>query len=58
MEDGPKLQFLCCFFAGVATAVGTSPVDMAKARIMASKEKKMGTLKCLATVAKQDGIQG
>ena len=59
VQDGPLLHFVCCMFAGVVSAIVTSPVDMAKTRIMNSSKAHKGPYdtvpKTLIHIAKSEG---
>jgi len=59
VQDGPLLHFVCCMFAGVVAAIVTSPVDMAKTRIMNSSKAHKGPYdtvpKTLIHIAKSEG---
>lgn len=57
-QDGSGLHFVCCMFAGVVAALVTSPVDMAKTRIMntsSGHETYSSTFSALAHVARTEG---
>ena len=58
-KDGPEMHFVCSMFAGVCAAIVTSPVDMAKTRIMNSSRgdgKYTGVLQTLTHIARTEGI--
>ncbi|CAK0891145.1 unnamed protein product [Prorocentrum cordatum] len=65
MQEGYMCHFACCMVAGVVAAGVTSPVDLAKSRVMtqpvdpASGRGTLyaGTFDCLAQVARREGPQ-
>jgi len=63
MREGYMCHFFCCMCAGVVAAAVTSPVDLAKSRVMAQPVDPItglgllyrGTIDCLRSVARTEG---
>jgi len=63
LQEGYKCHFFCCMVAGVVAAAVTSPVDLAKSRVMAQPVDPhtgkgllyQGTFDCLRRVAITEG---
>ena len=54
--DGPPLHAICCLVAGVTHACLTSPIDLAKARIMTSNaQPPLSPLNMLKVIVKTEG---
>jgi hypothetical protein len=62
MEEGRPLHFVCSIFAGIVTAAVTSPVDVAKTRIMVMSDGKagypLGMVRVLGDIIRNEGLRG
>eukprot|EP00658_Telonema_sp_P-2_P074668 TRINITY_DN63944_c0_g1_i1.p2 TRINITY_DN63944_c0_g1~~TRINITY_DN63944_c0_g1_i1.p2 ORF type:complete len:108 (+),score=22.84 TRINITY_DN63944_c0_g1_i1:104-427(+) len=53
-EDGMALHFMCSMIGGVVASVVTSPVDLAKTRIM-NHQSDAGIARTLSDVVRREG---
>ena len=61
LEEGFPLHTLCSFYAGIAVACTTSPIDVVKTRMMNFKDGKpqyKGMFDCGKQIFKTEGILG
>lgn len=55
MSEGVILHFTCSMFAGLVCATTTSPLDLAKSRMMNSPHEFKSLLQCLRVTIRNEG---